>query len=62
MIDTTEAKKIYQIGDRVLIDQQEWVIADDLNDNVLLYRDSVDGRSRTMKYPKRDLPDKSEFP
>ncbi len=51
----------YQIGDPVLIDQQEWVIADDLNGHVLLYRDSVDGHSRTMKYPKRDLPEKNEY-
>ncbi len=56
-----EIGKQYHIGDLVLIDQHEWVIADDLNGKVLLYRDSVDGHSRTMKYPKRDLPEKSEY-
>ncbi len=62
MIETKkETGNQYKIGDPVLIDQQDWVIADDLNGDVLLYRDSVDGHSRTMKYPKRDLPEKSEF-
>lgn len=56
-----EIGKQYQIGDPVLINQQEWVIADDLNGKVLLYRDSVDGHSRTMKFPKSDLPEKSEY-
>ncbi len=56
-----ETDKQYQIGDPVLIDQQEWVIADDLNGHVLLYRDSVDGQSLTMKYPKIDLPEKNEY-
>ncbi len=62
MIETKkETINQYQIGDPVLIDQQEWIIAEDFNGNVLLYRDSVDGQSRTMKYSKRDLPENSEF-
>ncbi len=56
-----ETKNIYQIGDSVLINSKEWIIAEEFNGDVLLFRYSVDGHSRTMKYSKSELPEKDEY-
>jgi len=56
-----ETTDTYQLGDTVIIHHQEWIIAEDHNGDVLLYRDSVDGHSRTMRFSKKDLPLKDEF-
>ena len=45
----------YQIGDSVIINSQEWIIAKEFNGNVLLFRNSIDEHSRTMKFSKKDL-------
>jgi len=56
-----ETKDPYQLGDAVILQDHEWIIAEEFNGEVLLYRDSVDGRSRTMKVARKDLPIKDEF-
>ena len=62
MIDSArETSNKYQIGDSVIINSQEWIIAKEFNGNVLLFRNSIDEHSRTMKFSKKDLPEKDEF-
>ena len=40
---------------------QECIIAKEFNGNVLLFRNSIDEHSRTMKFSKKDLQEKDEF-
>ena len=43
MIDSAkETSNKYQIGDSVIINSQEWIIAKEFNGNVLLFRNSID--------------------
>ena len=62
MIDSArETSNKYQIGDSVIINSQECIIAKEFNGNVLLFRNSIDEHSRTMKFSKKDLAEKDEF-
>jgi len=62
MIDSArETSNKYQIEDSVIINSQEWIIAKEFNGNVLLFRNSIDEHSRTMKFSKKDLQEKDEF-
>ena len=55
MRETTEfqVKKevLIKIGDRVLIDDQEWKVAEIISDTVVLYRESISGKSQTIQEP-----------
>ena len=55
MIDSAkETSNKHQIGDSVIINCQELIIAKEFNGNVLLFRNSIDEHSRTMKFSKKD--------
>lgn len=40
-----------QVGDRIILDDQEWKVADIISDTVVLYRESVSGKSQIMQEP-----------
>jgi len=40
-----------QIGDRIIFDDREWKVAEIISDTVVLYRESVSGKSQTMQEP-----------
>ena len=40
-----------QIGDRIIFDDREWKVAEINSDTVVLYRESVSGKSQTMQEP-----------
>ena len=40
-----------QVGDRIILDDQEWKVAEIISDTVVLYRESVNGKSQTMQEP-----------
>ena len=62
MIDSAkETSNKHQMGDSVIINSQECIIAKEFNGNVLLFRNSIDEHSRTMKFSKKDLAEKDEF-
>ena len=55
MRETTEfqVKKevLIKVGDRVLIDDQEWKVAEIIDNTVTLYREGVGGMSHTIHMP-----------
>ena len=40
-----------QVGDQIILDEQEWKVAEIISDTVVLYRESVSGKSQTMQEP-----------
>ena len=40
-----------QVGDRIILDDREWKVAEIISDTVVLYRESVSGKSQTMEEP-----------
>ena len=40
-----------QVGDRIIFDDREWKVAEIISDTVVLYRESVSGKSQTMQEP-----------
>ena len=40
-----------QVGDRIILDDQEWKVAEIISDTVVLYRESVSGKSQIMQEP-----------
>ena len=40
-----------QVGDRIILDDQEWKVAEIISDTVVLYRESVSGKSQTIHEP-----------
>ena len=40
-----------QVGDRIILDDREWKVAEIISDTVVLYRESVSGKSQTMQEP-----------
>jgi len=40
-----------QVGDRIILDDQEWKVAEIISDTVVLYRESVSGKSQIMQKP-----------
>ena len=38
-----------QVGDRIILDDQEWKVAEIISDTVVLYRESISGESQTMQ-------------
>lgn len=48
----------YVIGDVVIFNSHEWIIVEIDEDQVLLYRDGIDGRSRTLTVSKSQFPQK----
>ena len=40
-----------QIGDRIIFDDREWKVTEIISDTVVLYRESVSGKSQTMQEP-----------
>lgn len=55
MRDTKEFKikkdVLIKIGDRILIDDEEWKVAEIINNTVTLYREGVGGMSHTIQMP-----------
>ena len=39
------------VGDRIILDDQEWKVAEIISDTVVLYRESVSGKSLTIQEP-----------
>ena len=42
---------LYKVGDRIIFDDREWKVAEIISDTVVLYRESVSGKSQTMQEP-----------
>ena len=40
-----------QVGDRIVLDDQEWKVGEIISDTVVLYRENVSGKSQTMQEP-----------
>ena len=40
-----------QVGDRIILDDQEWKVAEIIDDTVTLYREGVGGMSHTIHMP-----------
>ena len=40
-----------QVGDRIILDDQEWKVAEIISDTVVLYRESISGKSQTIQEP-----------
>ena len=38
-----------QVGDRIILDDLEWKVAEIISDTVVLYRESVSGKSQTIE-------------
>ena len=38
-----------QVGDRIILDDQEWKVAEIISDTVVLYRESVSGKSQIIQ-------------
>ena len=39
------------VGDRIILDDQEWKVAEIISDTVVLYRESISGKSLTIQEP-----------
>ena len=46
---------LFQIGDSVFYQEHDWKIAEIQETYITLYRDSIDGQSRTEKISIKDL-------
>ena len=40
-----------QVGDRIILDDQLWKVAEIISDTVVLYRESISGKSLTIQEP-----------
>jgi len=40
-----------QVGDQIILNDQEWKVAEIIFDTVVLYRESVSGKSQTIQEP-----------
>ena len=40
-----------QVGDQIILNDQEWKVAEIISDTVVLYRESVSGKSQTIQEP-----------
>ena len=40
-----------QVGDRIILDDQEWKVAEIISDTVVLYKESISGKSLTIQEP-----------
>ena len=40
-----------KVGDQIILDDQGWKVAEIISDTVVLYRESVSGKSQTMQKP-----------
>ena len=40
-----------QVGDQIILDDQEWKVVEIISDTVVLYRESVSGKSQTIQEP-----------
>ncbi len=45
----------YHIGQSIIIDNREWIVAENKNGNVRLQRDGIDGSSNTMTLAIEEL-------
>ena len=46
---------LFQVGDRVFYKEHDWKIAEIQESCITLYRDSIDGQSKTEKISIKDL-------
>ena len=40
-----------QVGDQIILNDQEWKVAEIISDTVVLYRESVSGKSQIIQEP-----------
>ena len=40
-----------KVGDQIILDDQGWKVAEVISDTVVLYRESVSGKSQTIQEP-----------
>ena len=40
-----------QVGDRIILDEQEWKVAEIISDTDVLYKESISGKSLTIQEP-----------
>ena len=40
-----------KVGDQIILDDQGWKVAEIISDTVVLYRESVSGKSQTIQEP-----------
>ena len=40
-----------QVGDRIILNDQEWKVAEIISDTVVLYKENVSGNSQTIREP-----------
>ena len=46
---------LFQVGDRVFYKEHDWKVAENQENYITLYRDSVDGQSKTEKISIKEL-------
>jgi len=49
--DYSDSDITVQVGDQIILDDQGWKVAEIISDTVVLYRESVSGKSQTMQKP-----------
>ena len=40
-----------KVGDQIILDDQEWKVAEIISDTVVLYKESISGKSLTIQEP-----------
>ena len=49
--DYSDSDITVQVGDQIILDDQEWKVAEIISDTVVLYRESISGKSLTIQEP-----------
>jgi len=49
--DSSDSDITVQVGDQIILDDQEWKVAEIISDTVVLYRESISGKSLTIQEP-----------
>jgi len=49
--DYSDSDITVQVGDQIILDDQEWKVAEIISDTVVLYRESISGKSLTIQKP-----------
>ena len=49
--DYSDSDISVQVGDQIILNDQEWKVAEIISDTVVLYRESVSGKSQTIQEP-----------
>ena len=49
--DYSDSDITVQVGDQIILDDQEWKVAEIISDTVVLYKENVSGKSQTIQEP-----------